>query len=80
MITIVIFSYIPSYWCQVENDDDNSDDEDDDSRDGIRSNDSSEMMIDEPESLSSLSPIVRKAEAEDGWTVVGSRRSRGKRN
>lgn len=50
------------------------------------SNASSEMAIDGPQSMSNLSPIDKpvaeptpKAEAEDGWTVVGSRRSRGNR-
>ncbi|KAF3454364.1 hypothetical protein FNV43_RR04811 [Rhamnella rubrinervis] len=70
----------------VVNDDDD-DDEDDDKEDGnLRSNDSSEMAIDGPQSLSNLSPLDKpvaertpKAEAEDGWTVVGSRRNRDNR-
>lgn len=71
-----------------EDDDDDSEDDNNDIRDGNRaSNDSSEMMIDAPQSVSNMIPTnmpvaepTPKVE-EDGWTVVGRRRnSRGKRN
>ena len=51
--------------------------------------DSSNMMLDAPESLSNSSSIDMPdnerrpkvaTEAEDGWVQVGPRRNRGKRN
>ena len=47
------------------------------------------MMVDVPNSQSSLNPVSlpsdepkpnQAAEGEDGWVVVSSRRSKGKRN
>ncbi|CAK9177615.1 unnamed protein product [Ilex paraguariensis] len=73
---------------QAVNEDDDSS-SDDDEEDVPRKDDASEMVIDNPESQPSLSEkdmmideprLSEVAEAEDGWTVVGSRRSRGRRN
>lgn len=90
MMRPTFLSYITHYWCQVVNDDDDDEEDDDDDirDDNMASNDSTEMMVDEPQSQSNVFPTniplaepAPKVEAEDGWTVVGRRQnSRGKRN
>ncbi|KAI5326576.1 PREDICTED: pre-rRNA-processing TSR2 [Prunus dulcis] len=71
---------------QVNDDDD---DNDDNERDGTLENDGpSNMMVDTPESQSNSNPVdmtdnkptPKPAKTEDGWEVVGPRRSKGKRN
>lgn len=67
------------FMCQLvnEDDDESSDDE------------TSEMVVDEPKPRLNLKPgemsvdepkLRETVEAEDGWTVVGPKRNKGKRN
>lgn len=73
---------------------DSEDDDDDDGGDGdnksLKENKSSEMEVDDPQSQSSVnqngtaindeSTLQQAPEVGDGWTVVSSRRSRGRIN
>lgn len=77
------------YWFQIVNDEDDSDEDDNDRGCNEMDSNSSKMVVDGPPSRSNLNPIDMpvdepmpklSAEAEDGWTVVGPRRNRGKRN
>ncbi|KAJ4832090.1 hypothetical protein Tsubulata_049429 [Turnera subulata] len=64
------------------------DDDDDDNNDSTMADDGSDMMVDAPESQSKSNtvhipvskPRAEEAQAEDGWTVVSSKRNRGRRN
>lgn len=74
------------------NNNDNDDDDDDSSvggDDASGNNNLSNMMLDAPDSQSSLNPVgipvdqsrpKVATEGEDGWVQVSSRRNRGKRN
>lgn len=67
-----------------DEDDEESDDEDDDDEDTEMSNDqSTDMMVDAAEDCSNGKPEampVDEPKADDGWTVVPSRKNKGKRN
>ncbi|CAF1715963.1 unnamed protein product [Brassica oleracea var. botrytis] len=67
-----------------DGDDEESDDEDDDDEDTQMSNDqSTDMMVDAAEDCSNGKPEampVDEPKADDGWTVVPSRKNKGKRN
>ncbi|CAN6853867.1 unnamed protein product [Brassica oleracea] len=67
-----------------DDDDEESDDEDDDDEDTQMSNDqSTDMMVDAAEDCSNGKPEampVDEPKADDGWTVVPSRKNKGKRN
>ncbi|KAG2278618.1 hypothetical protein Bca52824_061173 [Brassica carinata] len=67
-----------------DDDDEDSDDEDDDDEDTHMSNDqSTDMMVDASEQSSNGKPEampVDEPKADDGWTVVPSRKNKGKRN
>ncbi|XP_061996055.1 pre-rRNA-processing protein TSR2-like [Rosa rugosa] len=65
---------------QVVNDEEDSDEDDDDTDPGMNKDDSSNMIVDKPESHAVEPKTKQAVEAEDGWEVVGLRRSRGKRN
>ncbi|XWS64651.1 hypothetical protein CRYUN_Cryun05aG0020900 [Craigia yunnanensis] len=65
--------------------------EDEDEDESMDADNATNMMVDVPNSQSSLNPVSlstdepepkpnRAAEAEDGWAVVSSRRNKGKRN
>ncbi|KDP23617.1 hypothetical protein JCGZ_23450 [Jatropha curcas] len=64
------------------------DDEDEDSDDDDSMDDKSNMMVDAPKLQSKSNqlnmqvdePNSQQAQGEDGWTVVSSRKNRGKRN
>lgn len=62
-------------------DDDDSEDSDSDDKMG---DDGSNMMVDTPEFQLKTNlvnkPGAKEAQSEDGWTVVPSRRNKGKRN
>jgi pre-rRNA-processing protein TSR2 len=66
-------------------DDDDSEDSDSDDKMG---DDGSNMMVDTPEFQLKTNlvnkpvnePGAKEAQSEDGWTVVSSRRNKGKRN
>ncbi|KAH1084141.1 hypothetical protein J1N35_023902 [Gossypium stocksii] len=68
----------------------NEDEDDDDDEDDSMSADiAANMMVDVPNSQSSLNPVSmltdepkqnQSAEAEDGWVVVSSRKNKGRRN
>ncbi|XVE62869.1 hypothetical protein DITRI_Ditri06bG0154500 [Diplodiscus trichospermus] len=69
-----------------EDDDDDDDDEDEDDSMGFDT--ATNMMVDVPNSQSSLNPVSMQtdepkpnqaAEAEDGWVVVSSRKNKGRR-
>jgi pre-rRNA-processing protein TSR2 len=77
----------------VNDDDDDEDDDvggddgnDNDDSSDVMLEDSSNMMVDAPESVSNLDMPVNDhrpkvaAETEDGWVQVSRRRNRGKRN
>ncbi|EOY11156.1 Pre-rRNA-processing protein TSR2, putative [Theobroma cacao] len=70
---------------EEDEDDDNDDDEDD----SMDADNTTNMMVDVPNSHSSLNPVSmptdepgpnQAAEAADGWVVVSSRRNKGRRN
>ncbi|CAK7340897.1 unnamed protein product [Dovyalis caffra] len=68
----------------VDDDDDSEDSDSDDKMGDVGSN----MMVDTPEFQSKSNPLnkpvseprAKEAQSEDGWTVVSSRRNKGKRN
>ncbi|KAK9941183.1 hypothetical protein M0R45_017802 [Rubus argutus] len=71
---------------QVVNDDEDSDEDNDDTDPSMGKDDSSNMIVDTPESHAIDVPgnepksKPSAAAAEDGWEVVGLRRNRGKGN
>ncbi|KAG4177317.1 hypothetical protein ERO13_A11G298500v2 [Gossypium hirsutum] len=68
---------------------DEDEDDDDDENDSMSADIAANMMVDVPNSQSSLNPVSmlteepkqnQSAEAEDGWVVVSSRKNKGRRN
>ncbi|KAL4377277.1 hypothetical protein GQ457_02G039220 [Hibiscus cannabinus] len=71
----------------VEDEDEDEDDDDED--DNMSANNAAHMMVDVPNSQSSMNPVGmvtdepkpnHSAQAEDGWFVVSSRKNKGRRN
>ncbi|KAJ0253098.1 hypothetical protein HA466_0121850 [Hirschfeldia incana] len=65
-------------------DDEESDDEDDDEDTNMSNDQTTDMMVDASEDSSNrrpeAMPVVDEPKADDGWTVVPSRKNKGKRN
>lgn len=84
--------FLHLYRCQPGNNDEEDSEDDDcdaDADDALREDNSSKMEVDAPQIQSSLNrmdttnghPSSREApEVVDGWTVVSSRRGKGRRN
>ncbi|MBA0654728.1 hypothetical protein Gotri_028237 [Gossypium trilobum] len=77
----------PVAHVRPSNDEDEDDDDDED--DSMSADIAANMMVDVPNSQSSLNPVSmltdepkqnQSAEAEDGWVVVSSRKNKGRRN